>query len=112
MILQSPSLGAANYHALVLRGEKRYSHGFNLLGTYTWSKFLTNTNDGGSALGGNGGPYSNFYNRAADYGPSENDIRHRVTFASVYEIPVGKGKRYWSDNFAGLILGNWAVSGV
>jgi hypothetical protein len=63
-------------------------------------------------LGGNGGPYSNFYNRGADYGPSENDIPHRVTFASVYEMPVGKGKRYWSDNIAGLILGNWAVSGV
>jgi hypothetical protein len=112
VILQSPTIGASNYHALVLRGEKRYSHGFNLLATYTWSKFLTNTNDGGSSLGGNGGPYSNFYNRAADYGPSENDISHRVTFASVYEIPVGRGKRFWSDNVAGLILGNWALSGV
>jgi hypothetical protein len=112
VILQSPTLGVTNYHAFVVRGEKRFSHGFNILTTYTFSKFLSNTNDSGSVFGANGGPYSNFYNRAADYGPAENDIRHRFTYMSVYELPVGKGKRYLANNFAGTILGNWTLSGV
>ncbi len=73
-----PSLGVSNYHAFMLKGERRFSSGWNFLGTYTFSKFLNNTNEGGSVLGAEGGVYSDYYNRRADYGPSENDVRHRA----------------------------------
>lgn len=106
-----PAFGISNYHALVLRGEKRFAAGFNLLTTYTWSKFLNDVDEGGNALG-NEPPYSNYYNREADYGPSGNDIRHRFTLSSVYELPFGRGKRYLSQSRAGAIFGNWSASVV
>jgi len=106
--LALPALGISNYHALVLRVEKRFSAGLNLLSTYTWSKFLNDTDEGGGALG-NSPPYSNYYDRAADYGPSANDIRRRWTISSVYEFPVGKGKRFLANNPLGYILGDWSV---
>src|SRR5690606_23505799 len=66
--LNLPSLGVSNYHAMMLRAEKRLSSGWNFLTTYTWSKFLNNTNEGGAAVGAEGGTYSDYYNRRADYG--------------------------------------------
>ncbi|HYO82459.1 MAG TPA: hypothetical protein VES20_13735, partial [Bryobacteraceae bacterium] len=92
--------------------QKRFSGGLNILSTYTWSKFLNNTNEGGATLGGEGGTYSDFYNRAADWGPSENDVPHRFTFASVYELPFGRGKRWLSSGAIRHVLGDWTISGV
>jgi Carboxypeptidase regulatory-like domain len=106
--LVAPSFGISNYHALVLRAEKRFTAGFNFLTTYTWSKFLNNTDEGGNALGDEE-IYANYYDRSSDYGPSGNDIRHRFTISSVYELPVGRGKRYLAKGPLGLIAGNWSV---
>ena len=106
--LVAPAFGISNYHALVLRAEKRFAAGFNFLTTYTWSKFLNDTDEGGSSLG-NEPSYSNYYDRDSDYGPSGNDIRHRFTISSVYELPVGRGKRYLARGPLGMIAGNWSV---
>ena len=110
--LNLPSLGVSNYHAMMLRAEKRFSSGWNFLTTYTWSKFLNNTNEGGTAVGAEGGTYSNYYNRRADYGPSENDIPHRATFSSVYELPFGTGKKFLAENPVRYIVGNWSLGGI
>jgi hypothetical protein len=106
--LVAPAFGISNYHALVLRAEKRFAAGVNFMTTYTWSKFLNNTDEGGNALGDEPA-YSNYYDRRSDYGPSGNDIRHRFTISSVYELPVGRGKRYLANGPLGLIAGNWSV---
>lgn len=103
-----PSLGDSSYHALSTRFEKRFASGFNFLGTYTWSKFLNNTSEGGSQVGNDAGPYSDFYNRRLDYGYSGNDVPHRLTFASVYEIPFGQGRRFLKGNSPlRWVVGDW-----
>src|SRR5262249_29010806 len=103
-----PTLGVSNYHAGVLRVEKRFAHGFNVLSTYTWSKFLNNTDEGGANIG-DPGVYSDFYNRSSDYGPSANDVRHRATFSSVWEPPMGTGRRWMSSGWLAPVVGNWSV---
>jgi hypothetical protein len=110
--IQSPTLGVSNYYAGMLRLEKRFSHGLSLVSTYTYSKFLENTNDTGTTAGQDGGAYSNYYNREADYGPSANDIRHRFTFSSVYELPFGKGKQWLTGGIARYVLGGWGIGNV
>jgi hypothetical protein len=97
---------------MLLRAERRFANGFNFLATYTWSKFLNNTNEGGAVLGAEGGTYSNFYNRRADYGPSENDIPHRVTVSGVYELPIGRGRPVQLPLIADVVLGGWSLGGV
>src|SRR5438132_1595163 len=103
-----PTLGVSNYHAGVLRVERRFAHGFNVLSTYTWSKFLNNTDEGGANIG-DPGVYSDFYNRSRDYGPSANDIRQRATFSSVWELPIGTGRRWISSGWLAPIVGNWSL---
>ncbi|MBL8229587.1 MAG: TonB-dependent receptor [Bryobacterales bacterium] len=108
--IQGPSFGDARYYAAVARVERRFASGYSVLGTYTWARSFNNYTDGGS-LGADIG-FSNFYNRRADWGPTGNDIRHRLTITSVYEIPVGKGRTYLSNHWLGSIVGNWTLGGL
>ncbi len=110
--LLAPSLGVSSYHAGILRVQKRFSDGLSFNANYTWSKFLNNTDEGGSTIGAEGNPYSNYYNRRADWGRSENDIPHRLSFSAVYDLPFGTGKRWLSKNKAKWILGDWGLSTV
>jgi hypothetical protein len=107
-----PTFGVSNYHAAVVKFEKRFSRGFNLLSTYTYAKFLDNAGSGGSSLGDEVSPYSDYYNRRADYGPTENDIRHRFTFSSIYELPFGTGRAPMAKNPMRYVAGGWSVGAV
>jgi hypothetical protein len=107
-----PPMSITSYNAGLVRVEKRFSGGLNLLATYTWSKFLNNSFEGGSVLGAEGGTYSDLYNRKADYGPSENDIPHRFTLSSVYELPFGSGRRFLSASPLRWVFGDWSVGTV
>jgi hypothetical protein len=90
----SPSIALSNYYAAVLHLEKRFSNGYSVSASYTYSGFLANCDHNAAAtLGDNGGCYSNSYNRAADYGPAANDVRHDLVFNWVYELPFGSGRR-------------------
>lgn len=108
--IQGPAFGDARYYASVARLERRFANGFSILGTYTWARAFNNYTDGGS-LGADIG-FSNFYNRRADWGPTGNDVRHRFTMTSVYDLPVGKSKRYLSGSWLGAVAGNWSLGGI
>jgi hypothetical protein len=110
--IQSPTFGISNYYAGLVRIEKRYSFGLNFGANYTWSKFLGNLNDVGAAFGEDNGPYQDYYNRAADYGPQTNDIRHRVSLNTFYELPFGPGKRWLANDVLGRVIGGWSLGVV
>jgi len=110
----SPSIGDSRYLAGFVRISKRFNKGLNLNASYTRATFLDNSFEGGTGVGAdaNGLVYSNQYNRAADWGPSTNDIRHRVTFSSVYELPVGPGKHWLSNGVLSNVVGGWTFGTV
>jgi hypothetical protein len=111
VVLLFPTLGSSNYHAGLFRVEKRFTHGFNLLATYTVSRFRNDTDEGAASLGETG-VYSDYYNRRADYGPSANDIPHRFTASTVYELPIGPGQRYLPSGRLGRLVGGWSIGMV
>ncbi len=108
--IQNPSLGDTRYYAGVARVERRFQNGYSILGTYTWARAFNGYTDGGS-LGADIG-FSNFYDRRSDWGPTGNDVRHRLTMTSVYEIPVGKGRKHLADHWIGAVVGNWSLGGL
>jgi hypothetical protein len=108
----APSLGVSSYHAGIARAEKRFSRGFNLLATYTWSKSLDNVDAGTAPFGDEGNSYSDYYNRRPDWGPSTIDIRHRVTLSSVYQLPFGRGRRLLRNGWGGTMAGGWSIGAV
>ena len=108
----SPALGVSSYFGGLLRVEKRFSRGFSLLGTYTWSKFMENAGYGSNSTVGSAGGYSNYYNRRADWGPSGNDIRQRVTFSGIFELPFGTGRRWLAASPLRYVVGGWSIGNL
>jgi hypothetical protein len=47
-----------------------------------------------------------------NYSPAGYDRRHMFTAGWVYDLPVGKGKKYNMDGFADAVLGGWRVNGT
>jgi hypothetical protein len=63
--------------------------------------------------GGEGNGYTHISLRSLDKSYSGNDIRHRLVASTVYEIPVGKGRRLGIENsVANAIVGGWAIGAV
>ncbi|MGH9661290.1 MAG: hypothetical protein ACRD96_22265, partial [Bryobacteraceae bacterium] len=63
--LAQPNFGITDYHAGVVKVEKRFSGGVSFLGTYTWAKNLGNLDVAAGTLGDDQ-QYSDYYNRRAD----------------------------------------------
>lgn len=103
----------SNYHALQTRFEKRFSRGFSMLASYTFSKTLS---DGADGLWNNNGAQiiRNWYCRACDYGISSYDQPHRFVTNVTYELPIGRGKSFGSNwnKVANTMLGQWQVNGI
>jgi hypothetical protein len=113
--------GNSNYNGLLVTIEKRFANGLNFLGTYTYSKVLTDAHDllnGGSvgfgtnAVNGYRAPAVPGYGIHADYGLASFDIRNVFHFSGGYQLPFGKGQRYMSDatGVKNQIVGGWSLN--
>ena len=104
--------GGSNFNALEVTAKRNFSDGFSAALYYTWAKAL----DTGTAYGGNGSSvdtYQNAYSPAANYGASENDIRHTLNGSAVYELPFGKNRKF--ANTSGVvnqIIGGWQLGTI
>ena len=75
---------------------------------YAWQKAL----DGQSSLAEV--KVQNPFDRRQDYSRSSWDINHVFSFAYVYELPFGKGRKFGANwaKAADLLLGGWALEGI
>ncbi|HWW84457.1 MAG TPA: hypothetical protein VNZ26_12695, partial [Vicinamibacterales bacterium] len=90
-ITEVTSLGWSHYKALWVTANRRLSKGLQLSGSYTLSKSTdTNSYDGNGAT--NNGALQDSTNLADSYGPSDYDVRHRVSVNASYDLPF-KGNR-------------------
>ena len=107
--------GFANYHALQVKFERRYSAGLSLLNSFTYSKAIDNAAQSLEDQGnGNRPSPQNFYNLKGEKGVSGYDQTFNNTTSAVYELPVGKGRRFAAGMpaVADAIFGGWQISGI
>ncbi len=108
----SKSTGYSRYNALQARFQRRFSGGFQSLLSYTWSK----STDVGSGYfnvengAGGGSTIQNYYDPSTARGVSSYDVSHFMSWATVYELPAGRGKRWFQNGPASWILGNWQMN--
>lgn len=92
----------SNYNSLQISADKRFRDGSLIRLSYTWSRSLTdNQTDRSSA------PQS-FYDRGADYGPSQQDRRQILSVNYVYELPFFRNQ----SGFLGHAFGGWQFAGI
>lgn len=75
--------GWSTYNALAISVNHRYSHGFSLLASYVWGKYLDIISFGAEGGLGPRDP-TNF---RLNYGPSDSDVANRVTASYIYQLP-------------------------
>src|SRR5262245_21363866 len=110
------SAGFARYDSMVLKFEKRISRGWGANVNYTFSRsrdnlfgevnyFSNNSNSLARAL--------NNYDLGAEFSPSVIEAPHRLNISGVYELPLGKGKKYLDKSGpADWFLGGWQVAAI
>ena len=109
--------GDGRYNALEVNYTHRVSQGLTLLASYTFSKFLDNVggpNTWANANANFGENIRNVYNLAAEKSVDGTDITHSVVMSYVYELPVGKGRKFGSgmNSVVNAIVGGWQTSGI
>ena len=110
-----PNWADSNYDALIVRGERRFAHGFSLLSSFTFSKTLTNApqfRNAGGVTGSENSPAQDSYNLRAERGLASFDNKFRWVNSTVWDLPFGKGQRLLSQGLASTLLGNWQVAGI
>jgi hypothetical protein len=108
-----PNSGMSTYHALNLSLQKRFSQGMQFLITFTASKYLSTPegNEGWAAGGAQG--VRNWYDTSLEKSLMSNDIPKSFVASYIYELPIGKGKKFAPGNkVVNGIIGGWQVTGV
>jgi hypothetical protein len=108
--------GTSTYHSLQAKVEKRLSAGSFLLVSYTLSRIWTDASDStqknGDTWNGAGGVISP-YEQDRNWALAANDVTHVLSAALVWDVPVGKGKKFVDKGgAANAILGGWSLSTI
>jgi hypothetical protein len=112
---QMSSGANANYNGLQVQFTRKMASGLQFLAGYTFSKNISNNEGEEGAYSDGGAPQGqNDNNPAGERGLTVNDVRHRFTFSSLYELPFGKGRRWLSNPnpVVNGVLGGWELSGL
>jgi hypothetical protein len=98
----------SSYNGLQVELNKQMSSGLSFKTSYTWSKSLDWQSDPYS-----GGPVD-FYDIRLDNGPSDYNRPQIFVFSGIYQLPVGKGKRFLNgaNTFTEDVLGGWSVGSI
>jgi hypothetical protein len=105
------SIGKATYNAFQFSMRRSASKGLAYLISYTWSKSIDLGCSGW--YGVEGCSTQDPYNLENDKGVSGFDLTHMLSASWVYDIPVGRGKRFSTGNRAAdYIVGNWKLNGI
>jgi hypothetical protein len=82
--------------------EKRFTRGYTLLASYTWSKLLEQN----SLL--------NSTDTDREKRISSDDITHRLAMSGIWEFPFGRGRKWASSSpaFINHIVGGWQIGAI
>ena len=96
------SAGYSWYHSLQTRMEKRFSKGYTLQVSYTWSKAMEAV------------AFLNSFDSMPYESLSDIDRRHRISGSGIWELPFGK-KRKWGSQMHPVLeffAGGWQLAGI
>jgi hypothetical protein len=118
--LPNPNIYASNlvvngattdYHALQLETRRRFKNGVFGQVNYTFSKVLANSSGTAQAR------FEPFLDNARpelEKTRADFDVTHVINGSLIYELPVGKGRRFWggAGSIADRVVGGWQVSSI
>jgi len=103
------TIGYSNYNALLVKFNKQYTNGLSLLSNFTYSKALSNGNESA-----NGTLSQDKSCLECDYGLAPFNVPLSLVVSVIWELPVGRGKRFGSNmnRFLDGVIGGWSVDAI
>jgi hypothetical protein len=108
------SIAKSNYHAGTLTVRERLGRSLTMDFNYT----LSHSHDDASGLQTSGGYDAAFIlnplRQSDQFAESDFDIRHLINANAVWELPFGRGRKFFSGigSAGNAILGGWQLSGI
>jgi len=93
------------YDGLQVRLDRKFSKGFMLTTSYTFSKAIDFCTDIDCT------PYNQF-NIAANRARSDFDVTHVFVQSFIYELPFGPNRRWMQSGIGRWVLGDWQANGI
>jgi hypothetical protein len=108
--------GQSTYNAFTAKLDRKFRNGLNLLASYTWSKEFTDADSIQpfySTVQAQSGT-QNPYNLKGERSLSIADVPNNFVVSYLYELPVGKGKRFLgnSNRVVNALIGGYRIGGV
>lgn len=103
-VLSIESVINSSYNSLQASLDKRFSKGFTVLASYTFSKALTDLN----TVLTQGAGEQNPNDRHAEWAPADFDRTHALVTSWVWQVPYGTARQ----GVARALFGDWAVNGI
>jgi len=93
------------YNALQMKLDRRFSRGFSLTTSFTYSKAMDfQTGDDGGLL---------FYvDLRRNYARADFDRTFSYVQSFLYELPFGRGKQFATSGFLSKVFGGWQTGGI
>jgi hypothetical protein len=94
--------GFSWYHAFTARAEKRFSHGYTVQASYTWSKYMEAIDK------------RNGIDDVLSHSISGSDRPHHIAISAIYEVPFGRRGRWLKalPDWADRVAGGWQLQAV
>ncbi len=105
------SIGSGAYHAMQWTVRKRFASGLTADFNYSLAKSIDLASRA-ERVGAFGGFLVNTWNTSQRRAVSDYDVRHAVNGFLIYELPVGRNKKFLTNagGFVNAILGGWQLS--
>jgi hypothetical protein len=110
--MRQHTAGRSQYHAVVLKGERRMSNGWAGRISYTYSRLMDNQFGETNFMQPNTPEALNAYDLVAEYSLGLLDVPHKLMIAPMVELPFGSGRRWATDGVASAIFGGWTAAAV
>ena len=94
--------GSNRYNSLQFQAQKRFSQSFTFTGTYTWTRLREKVN------------FLNPSDTELENRISSDERPHRYTLSSVYQLPIGRGRKFGGDMSRAFdaFIGGWQLNGA
>jgi hypothetical protein len=103
--------GDSNYSSLQAKIQKRLTHHFTALASFTWAKLITD--DGNPPLGFVGshlGAPQDGKNLNLERSISPQDVKYQFTGQASYDLPIGHGQALNLNRVGNAFLGGWTAN--
>lgn len=114
--LKNPNNRNSMYHSGQVTLQKRFGAGGTVLGAYTWSKLISDTDTitGWLEAGGGAGGVQDNYNIRAERSLALYDTPHRAVISYIVDLPFGKGHMFGANmsGIGGKLISGWGVNGI